>query len=58
VSERVGEEFLKAEIKNWVVLASNRKEPLTVTLGHIDENQLQGFDWLNKTNKLTALNIH
>jgi len=56
-SERVGEEFLKAEIKNWVDLASNRKEPLTVTLGQIDENQLQDFDWLKNTNELTALNI-
>ena len=58
VSERVGEEFLKAEIKNWVVLASKRKEPLTVTLGQIDEKQLQDSDWLNKTIKLTALTIY
>jgi len=58
VSERVGEEFLKAEIKNWVVLASSKKEPLTVTLGQIDENPLQDFDWLKRTNKLTALNIY
>jgi hypothetical protein len=58
VSERVGEEFLKAEIKNWVVRASSRKEPLTVTLGKIDENQLQAFDWSKNTNKLTALNIY
>ena len=58
VSERVGEEFLKAEIKNWVVLASSRQEPLTVTLGQIDENQLQVFDWSKKTNKLTTLNIY
>jgi hypothetical protein len=58
VSERVGEEFLKAEIKNWVVLASSRNEPLTVTLGKIDENQLQAFDWLKNTRKLTALNIY
>jgi len=58
VSERVGEEFLKAEIKNWIVLASSRKEPLTVTLGQIDKNQLQDSDWLNKTIKLTALNIY
>ena len=58
VSKRVGEEFLKAEIENWVVLASSRKEPLTVTLGQIDENQLQDFDWFKKTNKLTASNIY
>jgi len=58
VSKRVGEEFLKAEIKNWVVLASDRKEPLTVTLGEIDENQLPDFVWLNKSNKVTAMNIY
>ena len=58
VSKRVGEEFLKAEIENWVVLASSRKEPLTVTLGQIDENKLQDYDWFKKTNKLTASNIY
>jgi hypothetical protein len=58
VSERVGEEFLKAEIKNWVVLASSRKEPLTVTLGEIDENPLPDFDWPEKTDRLTALNMY
>jgi hypothetical protein len=58
VSEGVGEEFLKAEIRNWVVLASGRKEPLTVTLGKIDENQLKDADWLHKTNKVTAMNIY
>jgi hypothetical protein len=58
VSERVGEEFLKAEIKNWIVLASSRREPLTVTLGQIDEKQLQDSDWLNKTIKLTAMTIY
>ncbi len=36
VSERVGEERLKAEIRNWFTLAANRKESLTVTLGQID----------------------
>jgi hypothetical protein len=40
VTERVGEEFLKAEIKNWFLLASERKEPLTVTLGELDVNRL------------------
>ncbi len=40
VSERVGEEFLKAEIENWFVLAERRKEPLTVTLGRLDVNHL------------------
>ena len=58
VSERVGEEFLKAEINNWFVLAASRKEPLTVTLGRLDANQLQGFDGLKEKNKLTALNIY
>lgn len=58
VSERVGEEFLKAEIKNWFVLAADRKEPLTVTLGRLDVNQLQDFDGLKEKNKLTALNIY
>ena len=58
VSERVGEEYLKAEIRNWVVLASGRKEPLTVTLGEIDKNQVPDFDWLNTTNKVTAMNMY
>ncbi len=58
VSERVGEEFLKAEIKNWFVLAERRKEPLTVTLGRLDANHLQDFDGLKEKNKLTALNIY
>ncbi|MCK5504512.1 MAG: SPOR domain-containing protein, partial [Thermodesulfovibrionia bacterium] len=58
VSERVGEEFLKAEIKNWFVLAAGRKEPLTVTLGRLDVNQLHDFDGLKEKNKLAALNIY
>jgi hypothetical protein len=33
----VGEEFLKAEINNWLALAAKRKEPLTVTIGHVDK---------------------
>lgn len=41
VSKRVGEEFLKEEIKNWCRLAAGRNEPLTVTVGHIDENKLK-----------------
>ncbi len=40
VSKRVGEEFLKAEINNWCKLAAGRKEPLMVTIGHLD-GQLQ-----------------
>jgi len=39
ISKGVGEEFLKAELNNWLVLASNKKEPLTVTLGHIENDQ-------------------
>ncbi len=58
LSKGVGEEFLKGEIKNWVVLASSRKEPLTVTLGQIDEDRLQDFDWVKKSNKLAALNLY
>ena len=37
VSKRVGEESLKAEINNWFALAAARKEPITVTLGQLDE---------------------
>lgn len=55
ISERVGEEFLKAEIRNWVELASSRKEPLTVTLGEIDENHLPDFDWSKTAGKLAAV---
>jgi hypothetical protein len=40
VSKGVGEEYLKAEINNWLVLASNKKEPLTVTVGHVDRDEL------------------
>ena len=58
LSKGVGEEFLKGEINNWVVLASSRKEPLTVTLGQLDENRLQDFDWIKQTVKLTALNMY
>ncbi|UCD35542.1 MAG: hypothetical protein JSU90_01550 [Nitrospiraceae bacterium] len=37
VSERVGEERLKAEINQWFAFASERNEPITVTLGQVDE---------------------
>ncbi len=43
VNERVGEEFLKAEIKNWFALASSRKESLRVTLGQVHKSQAQNF---------------
>lgn len=39
LSKGVGEEFLKAELNNWLVLAAENKEPLIVTLGHVDNNQ-------------------
>ncbi len=58
VSKKVGEEFLKAEIKNWFDLAASRKEPLTVTLGRLDVDQLQDFDGLKEKNRLAALNIY
>jgi hypothetical protein len=58
VSERVGEEFLKKEIKNWFVLAADRKEPLTVTLGHLDKDQLQDIGGSKDKNKLAALKIY
>jgi hypothetical protein len=35
ISERVGEEHLKAEIKNWLTLAEDRNESITVTLGQV-----------------------
>jgi hypothetical protein len=45
VTRRVGEEFLEEELKNWVALAAKKKEPLTVTLGHVGQQRttdLQG----------------
>lgn len=42
ISKRVGEEYLKAEIKNWCVLAAGKNEPLMVTIGHVNRNMLQG----------------
>jgi hypothetical protein len=58
VSERVGEEFLKAEITNWFDVAASRMEPLVVTLGRIDVNQLQDLGGSKEKNKITALNIY
>ena len=58
VSERVGEEFLKAEIANWSDFAARRMEPLTVTLGRIDVDELQDLDGSKEKNKITALNIY
>lgn len=42
VSKRVGEEILKAEIRNWCLLAKGREEPLRVTVGLVNRNHLQG----------------
>jgi hypothetical protein len=36
LSKGVGEESLKAELKNWLALAAKKQEPLTVTLGHVE----------------------
>jgi hypothetical protein len=58
VSERVGEEILKKEIKNWFVLAAGRKEPLTVTLGRLDKDQLQDFVSSKDKNKLASLKMY
>ena len=58
VSEKVGEEFLKAEIANWFVIAASRMESLVVTLGRIDVNQLQDLDGPKEKNKITALKIY
>lgn len=49
VSKRVGEEVLKAEIKNWCVLAASRKEPLIVTAGHINGSKSDGSGRLKET---------
>ena len=37
ISKGVGEEFLKAELKNWMVLAADKKESLTVTIGQVGD---------------------
>ncbi len=39
-SKGVGEERLLPEIRNWLRLAHNRKEPLQITLGQISEKRL------------------
>lgn len=36
LSKGVGEESLKAELKNWLALAAKKQQPLTVTLGHVE----------------------
>jgi len=42
-SKGVGEEFLSAEIRNWFRLAANRKEPLQITVGRLDEDKLRAL---------------
>jgi hypothetical protein len=39
-SKGVGEERLLPEIRNWLRLAHNRKEPLQITLGQISKKRL------------------
>lgn len=58
VSKRVGEELLQAEIENWFFIASSRKEPLTVTLGRMDMDQLKDFYGLSRKDRITASNIY
>ncbi len=41
VSKRVGEEFLKSEIVNWLAMAARRMESLVITLGRIDGRSLR-----------------
>jgi len=40
-SRGVGEEFLSTEIRNWFRLAANRREPLQITVGRLDEEKLR-----------------
>lgn len=40
-SRGVGEEFLSGEIRNWFRLAANRREPLQITVGRLDEDKLR-----------------
>ena len=42
-SKGVGEEFLGAEIRNWFRLAANRREPLQITVGRLDEDKLKAL---------------
>ncbi|MFZ5571199.1 MAG: hypothetical protein ACOZF0_12380 [Thermodesulfobacteriota bacterium] len=43
ISRGVGEEFLEAEIVNWLRLAGKRREPLRISVGHLDEDKLSAF---------------
>ncbi len=55
VSRKVGEEKLQAEIKNWCKLAQNRNEPLTVTIGRLDEEKLKRFSKIDRGVDLSKL---
>jgi hypothetical protein len=48
ISKGVGEEFLKAELKNWMVLAADKKESLTVTIGQIGDIELKKEAYLTR----------
>ena len=39
----VGEEMLNAEIRNWLDLASQRREPLHISLGRLEPDKLRTF---------------
>ena len=39
----VGEETLVSEIYNWIKLAARKKEPLVLTLGHLEEDKLEKY---------------
>ncbi|MBF0227336.1 MAG: hypothetical protein HQK76_17970 [Desulfobacterales bacterium] len=42
-SKGVGEENLGEEIKNWLRLAYNRNEPLKITMGKLNDNELAQY---------------
>ena len=58
VSERVGEEFLKEEIENWISITADRKESLIVTMGDLNEEKLRNLNVLRGENELVALNVY
>ena len=41
INHRVGEERLRDEIANWFALARHRNEPLSITVGALDEDKLK-----------------
>ncbi len=54
-SKGVGEESLAEEIRNWVRLAADRKEPLLVTLGRLVEEKLRSVAIQGRQATNTAL---